>query len=98
VSGHRHPDAGVSTLAEGDGVHGHGYQAIKYDRPVIIVQDTRGRTEKFSVSDDGTVEDRRRFYDLLWFRRAAMGYLYSHRTIIPRRHKGVSRSHLTLRD
>jgi hypothetical protein len=38
-----------------------GYQVIKYDHPVIIVQDTRGRTEKFSVSDDGTVEDRGRF-------------------------------------
>jgi hypothetical protein len=75
-----------------------GYQVIKCDRPVIIVQDTRGRTEKFSVSDDGAVEDRGRFYDLPWFRRADMGYLHSYRTIIPRRHKGVSRSHLTLRD
>jgi hypothetical protein len=75
-----------------------GYQVIKYDHPVIVVQDTRGRTEIFSVSDDGTVEDRGRFYDLPWFRRAAMGYLHSHRTIIPRRYKGFSRSHLTLRD
>jgi hypothetical protein len=75
-----------------------GYRVIKYDLPAIIVRDTRGRTEKFSVSDDGAVEDRGRFYDLPWFRRGAMGCLHSHCSIIPSRHKGVSRSHLTLRD
>jgi hypothetical protein len=92
------PGAGASTLREGWGKTAMGYQVIKYDHPVIIVQDTRGRTEKFSVSEDGTVEDRGRLYDLPWFRRAAMGYLHSHRSIIPRRHRGFSRSHLTLRD
>jgi hypothetical protein len=71
-----------------------GCEVLKYDHPIIIVRDSRGRTQRFSVSDDGIVEDR----GDPEFRRAAVRYLYSRRSIIPRRHKGPSRSHLTLRD
>lgn len=75
------------------------FEVIKYEHPVIVVQDSRGRIQKFSVSDDGTVQDRGTLHNLGEFRRAAIGYLHSHRVTIPHRHgKGSRWSRLTQQD
>jgi hypothetical protein len=76
-----------------------GFEVVKYDHPVIFVQDSRGRIERFSVGENGAVEDRGTLYNLGEFRRAAIGYLISHRATIPRRHgKGGRWSRLILQD
>jgi hypothetical protein len=75
------------------------FEVVKYEHPVIFVRDLRGRIERFSVGENGTVEDRGTRYNLAEFRRAAIGYLISHRETIPRRHdKGGRWSRLILQD
>jgi len=74
------------------------YRVVKYEPPTIVVTNASGRTERFLVADDGTVEDRGTQHGLAEFHRAAVRYLETHREVIPRRHDRVLRWSNLMRD